>query len=297
MARTSLKCAVIGAGNFGKHYVRLLQDIKGMSLGAIGDQGNWKEIVADPQIDCVIIATPATHHFSIAKTALEAGKHVLLEKPMTRTLKEAEGLRAAVLHSGCIFMVGHQYLYNDYIIHLKSEIEKGTLGKIIYFFAEHLYPGPIREDIGCFWETATHELAIIDYLFSPKKIREVRGSMTDLAGSGRDDFASVWIEFKKAPPAALTVSWMYPEKIRRLALVGEKGSAVFDEQRDEKLKFYLGEKILVPRIAVSEPLQNELKHFIDCIKNKKVPLTDIGHGVFITEMLHKITTGVIINKS
>lgn len=297
MARTQLKCAIIGAGRFGKHYLRLLGEMQGIKLAAVGGRKDWREVISRPEIDCVIIATPVSTHFEIAKATLEAGKHVLLEKPMTRTLKEAERLRSAVYRSGRIFMVGHQYLYNDYIIHLKSEIEKGTLGKIIYFFAEHLYPGPIREDVGCFWETATHELAIIDYLFSPKKIRGVHGSMCDLTGNGRDDFASALIEFEKAPPVAITVSWMYPEKIRRLVIVGERGSAVFDEQRDEKLKFYLSEKILVPRIAQREPLQNELKHFIDCIKNKKVPVTDIKHGVFITEMLHKIVSGAILNKS
>ena len=288
MAQIQLKCAVIGAGNFGKHYVRLLQNIKGMSLGAIGDQGNWKDVIADPQINCVIIATPATHHFSIAKTALEAGKHVLLEKPMTRTLKEAERLKSAVGHSGRIFMVGHQYLYNDHLRYLKNELEKGTFGKILYVLAEHLYPGPVRKDVGCFWETATHELAIIDYLFSPPKIRKVQGSMSDLTGSGLDDFASVWIEFEKTPPVSVTVSWMYPEKIRRLAIVGEKGSAVFDEQRNEKLKFYLGEKILVPQIAAGEPLRNELEHFIKCVREGKKPLTDIEHGVRITEYLDVI---------
>ncbi len=186
------------------------------------------------------------------------------------------------------FMVGHQYLYNDHINRLKSELNKGTLGRIRYVWGEHLYPGPIRSDVGCFWETATHELAIIDYLFSPKRIREVRGSRNDLTGSGRDDFASVWIEFEAAPPAAVTVSWMYPEKIRRLAIVGEKGSAVFDEQRNEKLKFYLGEKILVPQIAAGEPLRNELEHFIKCVREGKKPLTDIEHGVRITRYLDTI---------
>lgn len=288
MARTPLKCAVIGAGNFGKHYVRLLQDIKGMSLGTIGDQGNWKDIMTDSQIDCVVIATPAAHHFTIAKTALEAGKHVLLEKPMTRTLAEAERLKSAVRRSGRIFMVGHQYLYNDHINRLKSELNKGTLGRIRYVWGEHLYSGPIRSDVGCFWETATHELAIIDYLFSPTKIREVHGSLRDLTGSGLDDFASVWIEFEAAPPAAVTVSWMYPEKIRRLAIAGEKGSAVFDEQSDDKLKFYIGKNAVTPQVEAREPLRNELEHFIECIREGKKPLTDIEHGVRITEYLDVI---------
>ena len=285
MARTQLKCAVIGAGNFGKHYVRLLQNIKGMSLGAIGDRGNWRDVIADPQIDCVIIATPVSTHFSIAKAALEAGKHVLLEKPMTRTLKEAERLKSAVRRSGRVFMVGHQYLYNDYINHLKKELNKGTLGRIRYVWGEHLYSGPIRRDVGCFWETATHELAIIDYLFSPKKIRVVRGSINNLTGNGLDDFASVLVEFEKAPPVFITVSWIYPEKIRRMAIIGEKGSATFNEQRDEKLKFYLGGKILVPRIVQKEPLRNELEHFVSCVREGKKPLTDIEHGVRITKYL------------
>lgn len=317
-----LHFGIIGVGYFGKNYVRLLKEIDGVSLSAVARvsvgidrdlphlipsnvrRQDPEELLSDPEIECVIIAAPTSFHFELAKKALEAGKHVLVEKPMTRTLEEARALKAAVERTGRIFMVGHQYLYNDYIRRLKNEIERGSLGKVRYIFAEHLYLRPAKDNIGCFWETATHELAIIDYLFSPKKVLELRGKMADFAGRGLDDFAAVWIDFDGAPPLYLTVSWLYPEKIRRMAIGGERGSAVFDENSEEKLKFFslkipsapsflksetAGEpQVKLTKIEVREPLKNELEHFIGCVRERKRPLTDINHGVRIIEYLHTI---------
>lgn len=316
-----LHFGVVGVGYFGRHYVRLLGEIKGARLSAVSRVSKKyekevhsfitkevksyqepEELFQDPKIDCVVIAAPTIFHFELAKRALGAGKHVLLEKPMTRTLEEAELLRRIVEKSGRIFMLGHQYIYNDYINRFKSELAKGSLGKIHYFWGEHLYFGHLLKDIGCFWETATHDLAVVDYLFSPQKIYQVSGKMVSFSGVnraapaepaspdliGRDDFSSVWIDFVGAPSAGVVVSWLYPEKVRRLSVVGDKGSAVLDEARDEKLKFYFGEKILVPQVKAREPLRNQLLHFIECVRERKKPLTDIEHGIRVIKYLDTI---------
>lgn len=311
-----MKFGVVGVGYFGRHYVRLLSSMPGAELYAVSRVSSeyhdevshflkasikiYKkpaELFRDSAIDCVVIAAPTSAHFSLAKQALEAGKHVLVEKPMTSTLTEAEKLEVLVKKSGRIFMVGHQYLYNDYIRYLKSEIEKESLGKIRYILAEHLYLRPAEDDVGCFWETATHELAIIDYLFSPGKIKEVQGKMASFSDVGKsdfdgfkDDFAAVWIDFAGAPPAQITVSWMYPEKVRRFTVVGEGGSAVFDELRKEQLMFQTGFRRKETRFeaAAREPLRNELEHFIECVREGRTPLTGIEHGMRVTEYLNAV---------
>lgn len=312
-----LKFGVIGAGHFGKHYLRLLQEIKGASLAAVASPGiaarklvlpySVKKfsdpdlLIKDRDIDCVVIAAPVSCHFSLAKAALEAGKHVLVEKPMTKTLAEARKLRRIVKRSGRIFMVGHQYLYNDYIRYLKRKLDQKVLGKISHVFAEQLYFGPIRPDVGCFWDAAGHELAILQYLFGPLAIKQVRGRAVKIGRGGKgDDFSAAEITFASGLVVTIIVSRFYLEKTRRFSIAGDKGTAIFDDQRDEKLKFYFYPstsgvsqiKISVPKIAAGEPLRNELEHFINCVKNKKTPLTDIKHGVFITEMLHKIYNSI-----
>lgn len=323
-----LKFGVIGAGRFGRHYARLLQEIKGAELAALASPGIARRklvlprsvkkfsdpslLIKDPSIDCVVIATPVSSHFELAASALKAGKHVLLEKPMTRALAEAKRLQKVVKKSGRVFMVGHQYLYNDFIRRLKKELGRKILGRISYVFSEQLYFGPIRPDVGCFWDAAGHELAILQYLFGPLAIKQVRGMAVKIGRGGKgDDFSAAEITFANGLAAAIIVSRLYPEKTRRFSIAGDKGAAIFDDQRDEKLKFYFypypksgyGKsssrlidaskiKILKPKIAAKEPLRNELEHFIDCVKNKKTPLTDIKHGVSVTEMLHKITKSI-----
>ncbi len=180
--KDNLAFGVIGAGYFGRHYIRLLQDIPGVALRAVADRSletigenipvlparvsrfaDARELLSDPEIDCVVIATPASTHATLAIAALEHGKHVLVEKPMAMNMVEAEQMRDVVGKSNRIFMVGHQYLYHDYIRHLKEKLDEGILDTVKYVFAEHLYFGPIRSDSGCFWETAVHEISLLDH--------------------------------------------------------------------------------------------------------------------------------------
>lgn len=322
-----LRFGVVGAGYFGKNYIRILQDMPGVELSALADPSpdfeknipmlsptvkrftDANTLISDPEIDCVVIATPAISHSALIVAALRAGKHTLVEKPMAMNMREAEEIRGTVEESGRIFMVGHQYLYHDYVRHLKSEIDKDVIGRPRYVLAENFYFGPIRSDIGCFWETATHELAIIDYLFSPGTITDARGTKVDFSGSGRDDFASATITFESGLVAAITVSWFAPEKIRRMTVTGERGMAVFDDRREEKLKLFLhpypealkgggvasqflefkeGE-IKVPAPDAREPLRNQLEHFISSVRTGMEPESGIAHGMRVTKMLDTIS--------
>ncbi len=306
----SLTFGVIGVGHFGKNYVRLLQNLEGVELSQVANSAKESQaLLENPRIDCVVIATPVSTHFQLTSSAIEAGKHVLVEKPMVRNLEEAAELGKIVKKSGRTFMVGHQYLYNDFIRKLKEYLVSGTIGETRYIFAEHLYFGPIRYDVGCFWETATHDIAIIDYLFRLAKIINVSGGAVDMVEKGRDDFASVQVTFDTGLMVSIVTSWFWPVKTRRMTLVGRKGMALFDDRvEDFKLKiipqlYPEGPKekgkfssfmeidqssIVVPKVLAREPLQNELEHFIDCVREKKTPLSDIEHGLRVTEVLDTI---------
>lgn len=321
-----LAFGVIGAGYFGRHYVRLLQEMPGIALRAVADRAesivaplppsvkqstDARDIFSDPAVDCVVIATPVASHAALVAAALAAGKHVLVEKPMTATLREAEELQTAVEKSGRIFMIGHQYLYHDHLRALKERLDQGMLGTPRYVFAEHLFFGPIRSDTGCFWESAVHECSVLDYLFMPGDAGDARGMRVDFRGAGRDDFASVGVIFENGLTAAIVVSWFAPEKVRRMTIAGDKGMAVFDDRREEKLKIFLhpypterpdghasrfmafaeGE-VITPAVDAREPLRNQLEHFISCVRNGTEPLSGITHGLRVMRMLDTISRAV-----
>jgi predicted dehydrogenase len=324
MARV-LNFAVIGAGYFGKHYIRLLQELEGVSLKAVVSRSfstfqklsplllsdvrqsvDIQEILRDPAIDCVIIATPVSSHFSFAKDTMEAGKHVLLEKPMTATLREALALRAVVAQRNQAFMVGHQYLYNDYVRALAKDLPK--IGKIRSVFAQHLSLGPLREGIDCFWEMAPHEFSLIDYFFGPLEIIRAKGSAIGMREGERGDFAACEVLFDSGMLLTLAISWFFPEKTRRMAFLGEKGIAIFDDARArDKLAFFMHpypeepipagssfffdaskDRAEIPAREPREPLRNQLEHFIECVRRGQTPLTDIEHGVRVIRMLDAV---------
>lgn len=311
----TLEFGIIGLGHFGKHYVRLLATVPDAHLKTVADnQAEAELLLSDPKIDCVIIVTSLTSHFELASAALNFGKHVLVEKPLATNLKEAELLQDVVKKNSRVLMVGYQYLYNDYIKGLKENLDKQILGKINYFFSEHLYFGPLRKDAGVFWDAAPHELSILDYLFGPLAIVDVCGKALNFSESWYDDFVAGEVKFRKNFIFTFVLSRFAPQKVRRMTIGGEKGMAVFDDlEAQDKLKLFLhsypsreeiGSKsslfmnfsednVLIPKIRAQEPLLRELEHFIECVRKSKVPFTDIEHSIRITRQLEKIYRSLI----
>lgn len=306
-----LRFGVIGStGRFGKHYMRLLQHTEGVILNhAVGRDA--EKVLDDSAIDCVVIATPVSTHFELCQRALMRGKHVLAEKPMVRSLEEAHRLLTLIHKKNLTFMVGHQYVYHNCIQCLKEKLVENMLGRVRYISTEHMMFGTIRHDVGCFWEIATHELAVIDYLFSPGRILDVSGKMVSFSGTKKDDFASVSILFENGLVAAMTVSWFAPMKVFRMILGGYRGTAIFDERpmgtrfefsllpypeqhfaQSWRLDMAEADRIFIPPVAVREPLRNELDHFIECVRGNKTPLTDIEHGFRVTAMLDAIMSAL-----
>ncbi len=319
--RKKISCALIGTGTFGKHYVRLLRDNPRTTLAALMSPSlragqfelpadtalytDIKNVFADPSIDAVIIATPLSTHVEIAIAALQAGKHVLLEKPLAPSLIEAKKIESAVNASGKVFMLAHQYLYNDDVALLKHELDNGQIGEVRYIHAEQLYCGPLRSDVGCFREAATHEIAIIDYLFAPGIPVSVQANALDLSGGSREDFASATIRYASGLYVHIVVSAYAPIKSRRMLFGGDAGMAIFDDRVPEnKVQFILrpfpesgkltqtrsliipdGET-RIPHVALrKEPLLREIDHFLDCIETGTTPRSDIDHAMRVEHVL------------
>ncbi len=304
---------LIGLGYFGKNYLRLLQSVDGAKLAAVATRTSESlsrlgqaipkaaarttdasQVLRDSRVDCVVIATPPSTHLQLAKEALENGKHVLLEKPMTPSLEEAKRLRAAVKKSSATFMVGHQYVYNNYIGWLRDNMQQ--LGKVSHVVAEHLYPGPVREDIGCLWDAGTHQLSTIQYLLNPGRIVEASGMSIEMSKKGIDDLTAATLRFGSGLTATMMVTWLAAQKTRRMTFAGSKGMAVFnDAEPKDKLKMYLKSampKPEIPEVAAREPLRNQVEHFIHCIRTGETPLTGIDKSYEVTEWLDRIARSV-----
>lgn len=308
----TLQFGVIGVGRFGKHYVRLLSDWPAASLKATANNSaEALQLIQDKAIDCVIIATPSSTHCKLIVAALEAGKHVLVEKPMVTGEEEARAVRVALAGKPLTLMVGFQFVYNDYIRYLKQIMEEGRLGKILYVLGEQLYPGPIRCDVGCFVDAGAHELSILHYLFNPGTVTRAVGQSLAFGATEHDDCTAVTVNFERGLTAHLVTSRIFPQKTRRLIIIGQSATAVFDdvgvgpklqiferpypsakEPSSTKSIFLENKPPIIPQISASEPLKSELEHFIHCVQTGESPITNAEFGSWVVEQSEIILKNV-----
>ncbi len=309
-----LRFGLIGLGHFGKHYARLLQELPNVYLIAVANDTmevfrthkdllhpdilqttNPAEVLSSPQVDCVVIATPASTHFALVVAALRAGKHVLVEKPLTTNVAEANTIRILAREKRRVCLVGFQYVYNNFVRALARLLPE--LGTIKYCFGEHQSPGPIRSDAGSFIDAGVHDLSLIYFLFNPGMARKVSGSSFGV----NEDFSSVAIKFSSGLRAHIFTTWYAPEKTKKFTVVGELGIAeINDRQENDKLRvwrcrypaftattfpssiyFNLPEPE-IPTVTANEPLRNELEHFINCVHTNTQPTTNADFGYQLT---------------
>ncbi len=263
------------------------------------------DLIDDPELDAVVIATPVDAHCELACRALEAGKHVFVEKPMARTAAECQRMLEVADRRGKILMVGHTFLYNSVVRRIRQLIEEGELGEIFYVHMTRVNLGLFREDVNVVWDLAPHDVAILGYILGSGPIR-VNATGNDYVQPGIEDVAFIDLEFPHKVRANLHVSWLDPNKIRRVTVVGSKKMLVYDDTSNtEKLRVYdkgvevlphydsYGEfqlsyrygDIAIPRIEETEPLKTEAQHFIDCILNGTTPLSDGLNGLEVVEVL------------
>lgn len=272
---------------------------------------NVEDVLADPSIEAVVVATPAATHFDLVTRALRAGKHVLVEKPMASSVAEVEAIAVDAEKAARIAMVGHTFLFNPAVRYLKSLIDSGELGDIRYIYSQRLNLGRIRSDVDALWNLGPHDVSIIQYLLGdPKPVSVTRTGM-DFIQKGVDDVVFLNIEYPEKVLAHVHVSWLDPHKVRCLTVVGSKKMVIYDDVAEHKIAVYdkgiepkavLGERmdydqsaptsfihrsgdVHFPAIAWQEPLKAEIDHFFDCIEGKAECLTGPKHAAEVVRIL------------
>jgi predicted dehydrogenase len=272
-----------------------------------------EEVLGDPEVDAVVIATPAATHFSLAVQALKAGKHVFVEKPLATKVAEVDELSHYAKARELVVMAGHTFIYNPAVRYVKKLMDAGELGEIRYIYSQRLNLGRIRSDIDALWNFAPHDISIIQYwLGDPEPVSVVRRGM-DYIQDGVDDVVFLSVIYAEKVIANIHVSWLDPQKVRKMVVVGSRKMVVYDDVADDKIAIFdkgidkkaiLGENmdfdqpqradfnyrsgdILLPQVGMVEPLRVEAEHFIDCIKNRNEPLTGVNHARKVVSILER----------
>ena len=327
--KNQINIAQIGVGYWGPNLLRNLIANKNCNVKTVVDLASERrdfvrslypavnvtddiqDVFNDPSIDAVVIATPVFTHFDLAISALESGKHILIEKPMAKTTKEVEQIGALAKKNGLVAMVGHTFLYNAAVRHLKELIDSGDLGEIRYIYSQRLNLGRIRSDVDALWNFAPHDVSIIQYLLGDPAPMSVKRQGMDYVQKGIDDVVFLNIIYPDNVMAHIHVSWLDPHKVRKITVVGSKKMVVYDDIADNKIAIYdkgidrmatLGENmdfdnpnsfkfnhrsgdVYLPKIQFEEPLKTEIEHYLDCIQNGAECLTGASHAKKVVEIL------------
>lgn len=318
-----MKLAVVGCGYWGPNLIRNFQqsnrvieliccdfDQKRLDrmkslYPAIAVSSDYKELVQKPDLDAVVIATPAKSHYQIAKDFLTNGKHVFIEKPLTHSYETSFELIKLAEEKKRILMVGHTFEYTAAVNKIKTIIESGELGKVLYIHCIRVNLGLFQPDINVVWDLAPHDISTILYLMNELPT-SVNCQGEAHFNPNNEDVATTTLNFKNGLIAFLHTSWLDPNKIRKTTIVGTRKMLVYDDiETQEKIKIYdkgvevppyydtyeefqyayrYG-NIFSPRIEEYEPLKMECEHFLDCILKKRIPLTDGYSGLRVVSIL------------
>jgi predicted dehydrogenase len=272
---------------------------------------DWRSAITDPEIDAVVIATPASTHYVVARAALEANKHVFVEKPLAMSLVEADELVALAGARARTLMVGDTFLYNAAVRYLKRLIQDGDLGDIYYIYTQRLNLGQVRTDVNAWWNLAPHDISILLYLMDWELPVSVAAHGIDYIQPGIEDVVFANLTWANRVNAHIQVSWLDPGKTRKVTVVGNRKMVVYDDVVDDKIAVFdkgidrvprVGERmdydfvnnyqllhragdILLPRINLQEPLKVETAHFLHCVRTGETPLTGPRHGRSVVSVL------------
>jgi predicted dehydrogenase len=319
-----IKVGVIGCGYWGPNLIRNFNDnyhtdiiyacdadtkrIERIKLRypLITVTTNYKHLLRDKNLQVVAIATPVRTHYKLIKEALNAGKHVLIEKPLTANTTEAEELVELAHKKNLILFVDHTFIYTGAVKKIKEFMSSGGIGDIYYFDSVRVNLGLFQSDINVIWDLAPHDVSVMDYLITekPKSVVATGASHTH---SGIEDIAYVSVNFRNNLIAHFHLNWMSPVKIRRIILGGNKKMIVFDDlDPADKIKIYdrgitftkPNKKVIyqniiqyrvgdmyAPNIDNTEALKVMIDHLADCLLNKKTPITDGESGLRVVRIL------------
>jgi len=316
------KIGIIGYGYWGPNLVRNFMGNKNFHVTKVADfrqerlnllkraypsieiTTNPDDIIKDPAIDAVAIATPVFTHFQLAKTALEHGKHVLLEKPMTSTSEEAERLIEIAVRKGLSLMVDHTFLYTGAVQKIKQLIDSDTIGKVKYLDSTRINLGLFQPDINVLWDLAPHDISILTHLISEKPY-SLNATGVSHTNNGLENIAFLTVNFESGFIAHFNCSWTSPVKIRLILFGGDKKMIVFndleptekikiydtgytvksDEEKQRLLIDYRTGDIFIPKTPTIEALALMAEDFAQSMLNSKTPVADFYSGLSVIKIL------------
>src|SRR5258705_206758 len=261
-------------------------------------------VLSDPEIDAVIISTPAASHYQLAKQALESGKHIFVEKPLATSTKLADELVTLAAARSLTLMAGPTFLYNAAVRYAKKLLDEGELGQVYYIYSQRLNLGQVRSDVNAWWNLAPHDVSILLYLMDGELPVSVSARGVDYIQPKIEDVVFATLTWANRMTAHIQVSWLDPSKTRKMTLVGSRKMLVYDDVSDDKIAIIdkgidripkVGERmdydfynnyqllhrtgdILLPRIHFKEPLQVEAAHFLECVRTGQTPLSGPRHA-------------------
>ena len=315
------RIGLIGFGYWGPNLARNFHAIPGADLSAICDasperlakarnlyRATWfcddvaQLLTSD--VEAIAIATPVRSHYALARAALEAGKHVFVEKPLATSVAEARELVGLAERSGLVLMVGHVFEYVPAVRHIKTLLDQGTIGETYYLYSTRVNLGRIQTDINALWSIAPHDISIALYLFGqmPQTV-SARGAR--YLNGAVEDVVFLTLNFPDGVLAHVHVSWLDPSKVRRMTIVGSQKMIIYDDLAAEgKVKIYdkgavrtavpqYGEyqyrlhsgDIAIPKLPLIEPLRVECEDFVSAIQSGSAPLADGRDGLRVVQVL------------
>jgi predicted dehydrogenase len=329
-----IRVAVIGAGQWGPNLIRNFHNKQTSEVVWIIDRDaarlnevharfpdvqavvDAEQALRDPSVDAVVVATPTSTHYALAKEALERRKHVLVEKPLTTEVKQGLGLLELATSQRLVLMVGHVFLYNPSIRKVKEYLDAGDLGKVYYVSMVRTNLGPIRLDVNAAWDLAAHDLSIANYWLNaePLSVSAIGGTWIN---QGIEDAVFATLRYPKGVLVNLHTSWLNPGKARDITVVGEKGMLTFDDMNlNEPLRIYNKQAtdqrtrpayvdsfasfrasvrkgdITVPKVPLGEPLATQCAHFLECIVTGKQPFTGAPEGIAVVRALEAMQRSI-----
>lgn len=319
-----LGVAVVGCGYWGPNLIRNFGETPGAYVAAICDLSpqrlevigrrypgvtrtdSFEALLADSRVEAVVIATPVHTHFALAQRALEAGKHVLVEKPITTTTADAERLIDLAQRRGLTLMVDHTFVYTGAVRRIKRMIDAGDLGRLYYYDSVRVNLGLVQQDVSVMWDLAAHDFSIMDYLIDAHPRSVMATGASHLPG-GMTDVAYLTVQFDDNLLAHFHVNWLSPVKLRQVLIGGDRSMVVYDDiQPTEKVKVYdrgvlwnedpsearrealvgyrMGD-MFAPMLDQTEALRTECQHFIECVRTGETPISDGEAGLRVVRML------------
>ena len=325
-----IKIGVIGYGYWGPNMVRNFFEAPGSQVIMVSDLRSERlslvqsryptvrvtqkagELIEDPDVDAVVVSTPVSSHYDLALQALQSGKHVLVEKPLTATTDQAQSLIEEAERGKRILMVDHTFVYTAAVRKIHDLISSGELGDVYYYDSVRINLGLFQHDVSVLWDLAVHDLSIMDYILPEKPILVSASGSAHIKGAP-EDVAYLTLHFDSNIIAHVHINWLAPVKIRRTLIGGSRKMIVYDDlEPSEKIKIYdkgitlkdnvediyklmVGYRtgdMIAPQIDGTEALRTEANHFLKCIEEGKRPLTDGQAGFQVVKILEAATLSI-----